>query len=118
MGLHAISLRLLHSAEKEAVQQKGRTSTLARSATSLLSLCQILSGHPFDATVTLQPYLRDIEMPSSEKIEFIYLMGRAYEALNRNEAAIQWYAQTQEIEPGYRDAEQRRLALREMSETR
>lgn len=73
------------------------------SATSLLAQALLQGGRAFEATIELQPLLNDVEIERPEKLDLIYLMGRAFEALGKPLEARQWYAQATEIEPGYRD---------------
>ncbi len=81
----------------------------AASTVSLLAYALILDGKSFEAILNLQPELRDAEAApeSSAKVELVYLMGRAYEALGQSDLASQWYKRTHEIEPFYRDVTER-----------
>jgi tetratricopeptide (TPR) repeat protein len=80
-------------------------------ANGLLAYALILAGRPFEATLCIEPVLGDSEVPREEKVDFLYLMGRAQERLGKPELARQWYERAREIEPSYRDAEERIRAL-------
>ncbi len=76
-------------------------------ATSLLAYAFLLDGQPLKAIHSLQTLLRDPLLEEEQKIELFYLMGRAYELLNEWEMVFQFYDQVAEIDPHYRDLEQR-----------
>lgn len=78
------------------------------SATALLAYALILEGRPLDAVMELEPLLRDTSIRNEEKIEFMYLMGRAYESLRKPDLAMLWFDQVRAIDPAYRDVQVRR----------
>jgi len=99
MGLFDLAARQFASA--------GSSPEIGRAALSLEAYSLILAGRPFEAALTLGPVLEDIEIPIGEKTEFLYLMGRAQEKLGKPEEALAWYQQVSELEPDYRDTEDR-----------
>jgi len=76
-------------------------------AVALEAYALILAGKPFDAIATMQGLLNDSEIQADEKLELFYLMGRAYDSLKKPEMALQWYFQVKEIDPRYRDVQDR-----------
>ena len=101
MGLHALAVRQFRHALKRADRP------LMYSAAALLAYALVLSGHPFDASLVLQPLIKDLEVPLRERLEYFYLMGRAQEMLRRLDAAAEWYLKVREFDAFYRDIEER-----------
>ncbi|MBC7691098.1 MAG: hypothetical protein H7222_04965 [Methylotenera sp.] len=99
MGLHELSMRQFRVAQRSAEH--------ALPATALLAYTMILSGQAFEATLTLELILGDSEVRPDDQVEFIYLMGRAHEALQRNEFAVGYYREVMEHDPHYRDTRER-----------
>jgi hypothetical protein len=99
MDLHDLAARQFKAAARDPEH--------ALAATGLLAYALILSGRSFEATLTLEPVLGDSEIPREEKLDFIYLMGRAQERLQNRALALEWYGAAREIEPRYRDVEER-----------
>lgn len=86
--------------------ETGGTSPLLV-ATGLLAHALIADGRGFDATLALQQILNDVEIQRERKLDLLYLMGRAFESLEKPDVARGWYAQAAEIEPHYRDLDER-----------
>ncbi len=104
MEVFDIAIRQFRVAVRDlASNPDAATVDLMVSATSLLAYSLIQGGKAFEATIELQGLLRDSELMPERKLELIYLMGRAHEALSKPELARQWYEQAAEIDPGYRD---------------
>lgn len=112
MGLPALAVRhfraavsTLSFAPDAAADQSAETdaSTPLLVATGLLAYALIVDGRGFDAALALQQILNDVEIQRERKLELIYLMGRAFESLDKHDVARGWYAQAAEIEPHYRD---------------
>jgi tetratricopeptide (TPR) repeat protein len=82
-------------------------------ATGLLARAQLEAGHPFEATLNIEPLLRDTDVPHGKKLELLYLMGRAFEELRLTDQASRWYAQVSRLDPEYRDVRARVQILRE-----
>jgi tetratricopeptide (TPR) repeat protein len=107
MGLSNLALQQFQAASKDYAQKYGLNHPDALSATSLMAYALILSGRPLEATFEMQSVLQDSEITPQDKLEFIYLMGRAHESMNKPEVALQWYQQAREINAHYRDIEDR-----------
>src|SRR5690606_32999938 len=56
-------------------------------ATCLMATAHLASGRPLEAVMVLEPMLTDQEIARAEKLDLIYVMGRAQEALGRREEA-------------------------------
>lgn len=102
MGLHDLASRVF----KTAVTLSSDKESLL-SFTGLLAYSLILAGRPYDATLNIQPVLRDTEIKREEKLELFYLMGRAHEYMKQPHFAVQWYQHVRDIDPRYRDIEDR-----------
>jgi tetratricopeptide (TPR) repeat protein len=103
MGLFDIAIRSLKVAQREEEFQL--------SATALLAYAMILAGRPFDAAIELEAVVRDSEHLRESKVDLYYLLGRAYQALAKSREAARWYRQAAQIEPHYRDVDERLLTL-------
>lgn len=90
-----------------------RSADFVVAATSLLAYALICSGQPFEATLTIEPLLTDSDLATKERVELMYLMGRAHEGLRKLGEAIWWYQQVLELEPKYRDSEDRLKLIQE-----
>lgn len=117
MGLHdlaarhfraAVSTLALEAAGAEVSDPAARRADGALiAATGLLAYALILGGRAFDATLALQPLLNDVDVERERKLDLLYLMGRAFEAMGKPAEARSWYALAAEIEPHYRDIDER-----------
>ena len=76
-------------------------------ASALRAYALILAGKPFDAILEVQAILKDSEVKPEDRLEFLYLLGRAYEALREQPKARSSYLEAQKIDPHYRDLEER-----------
>lgn len=99
MGLYDVALKQFQAAS--------RSEELQLTAASLSAFALIESGRAFEATLELEPLLGDSDMPPSERIHFLYLMGLAHERLGRQDQARHRYRQAYEIDPDYRDVAER-----------
>jgi tetratricopeptide (TPR) repeat protein len=99
MGLLDLAIRQFTAAARDAETRIP--------ATALLASALMRSGHPFDAVLALEPLISDSELDGADKLELLYLMGRANEQLGKHDAATRYYAQAVEVDPTYRDAEER-----------
>jgi tetratricopeptide (TPR) repeat protein len=73
-----------------------------------LSACALLaSGRAFEAILRAEPMLADSEIPESQKMHFVYLLGRAYEVTGNREIAARFYREVARIDPEYRDVAER-----------
>jgi tetratricopeptide (TPR) repeat protein len=78
-----------------------------QSAHALFAQAQLEAGRPLEAVMALQPVIKNPEIAPGDKIEFLYLMGRANAALGKHELALQWFEHVRELEPTYRDVHDR-----------
>jgi tetratricopeptide (TPR) repeat protein len=78
-----------------------------RRARSLLATTWVARGNGFEAMAEIEALVADQSAPESERIDYGYLAGRAQELLQHFEMAVRWYRAVLQIEPGYRDAEDR-----------
>jgi tetratricopeptide (TPR) repeat protein len=108
MGLFEVAIRQFQSAVARLDSEGGAPNERV-SATSLLAYALISGGRAFDATLELQGLLADDDLSREMKIEPLYLMARAYEALGRLDVARALFKQVIEIDPKYRDAKDRAL---------
>ncbi len=99
MGLFELAARQFRASNREP--------RFASASTALLSFALIQSGRPFEATLGLEPFLSDPEAPRHEKLEFMYLMGRAHERLRKPEKARLFFEAVREVDPHYRDVDDR-----------
>jgi tetratricopeptide (TPR) repeat protein len=88
-------------------QEEGGAPDPLIAATGLLAYARILAGRGFEATLALQQVLNDAEVEELRKLDLIYLMGRAYEGMGKANEARQWYQKAGELEPHYRDTDER-----------
>jgi len=107
MNLYFVSTRLFQGAYRRLDPTVPETRQTVLSASCLLALSQILAGKPFDAVSCLQPLVRDNDIKKEDKIEVYYLLGRTYESMKRQDLAFYYYKQVVEIQPHYRDIDQR-----------
>jgi tetratricopeptide (TPR) repeat protein len=82
-------------------------------ASALLAQAQLSSGRALEALGTLQQALKIAESADErERVELLYLIAQASVALDRRGDAEIFYSKVREIEPGYRDVEERLRGLR------
>lgn len=112
MGVPELAERQFRVACRILVSDPDVNSSGILPATALLAHALILLGRAFDATITIQAVLRDTEIKHENKIEFFYLMGRAYETMRKPDIAARWYEQVKESDPRYRDVDSRLRAVR------
>jgi len=101
MGLYEIAARQFKAASQGFFQESHKVLE----ATALLAQTLISAGKSYEAVQLLQTFLGDIFIAPESKIEFIYLIGLAYEVMNELELAGYWYEQTAQVDPDYRDIE-------------
>lgn len=78
-----------------------------QTAHALFAQAQLEAGRPLEAVMALQPVIKNPEIAPGDKIEFLYLMGLANAALKKHELALQWFEHVRELEPTYRDVQDR-----------
>ncbi len=69
----------------------------------LLGLSLIAQGKAIEATIRLEPLARDLTLSETQKIDFLYLMGLAFEKLNDAKKAKEFYRRAYLLNPKYRD---------------
>ncbi len=99
MGFYEFAARQFRVAAQEP--------SVVTQASALLAHALIASGRAFDATLVLETVIMDSELKPEEKIDFLYLMGRAHERLGQRSVALAWYRQAYELDPKYRDVNER-----------
>jgi tetratricopeptide (TPR) repeat protein len=113
MDLFAIAARLFSGAGKKIDLSDLNQNSLRMSVNCLLALTLILAGRPYEAISKIQPLLGDLSVPSEQKVELFYLMGRTYESMKRPTMAFQFYQKVMEIDPHYRDVDLRIRKIRD-----
>ena len=104
MGLYEIAIRQFKAAYQFYTQAEPEIlSKGALVASSLLAYTFILAGKAYEAAQLVQSMIRDVSITPENKLEFVYLMGRAYEAMGREELSVHWYSQAYRQDPSYRD---------------
>lgn len=78
-----------------------------RRARALLATAWVAKGNGFEAMSEIETLIADQSAPPEERIDYGYLAGRAQELLMNFEMAVRWYRAVLQVEPGYRDAEDR-----------
>jgi tetratricopeptide (TPR) repeat protein len=78
-----------------------------RRARALLATAWIARGNGFEAMTEIESLIADQSAPGEERIDYGYMAGRAQELLGNFEMAVRWYRAVIQLEPGYRDAEDR-----------
>jgi hypothetical protein len=108
MGLPALAARHFKAAESAlSLGREAEATAELLVATGLLAYAYICDGRGFEASLALQPLLNDVEIARERKVDLMYMMGRAFELLDKPATARSWYAQAAEIEPHYRDVDDR-----------
>lgn len=72
-------------------------------ASYLLAYTLILNGKSIEATLLVEPIVRDYDVAIEVKIDFLYLMGFAFEKLEDSKKAKDFYKRVFLINPKYRD---------------
>lgn len=103
MGFHELALKQFHTASHDPEI----SFPLLLAAKSLAARTLIFSKRPYEATLLLQPVIEDSETEGLDKLEFLFLMGLAQQTLGQPELATYWYKRVVEIDPRYRDVEDR-----------
>ncbi len=95
MGLYDLAATRFRSAARDPdYQASGR---------SLEAYALIAGGRPFEAVMVLEPLIGDAEVPQDAKLDAFYLMGRAFELLDKPGVALGWYERVRMTNPTYRD---------------
>lgn len=107
MGLPAVALKQFRAAQHALSADPAAEADALLAAQALCAQALIALGRAFDAILEIQPVLRDTEIKVTSKLEFFYQMGRAYESLGKDESARKWFEQARQVDPRYRDVEER-----------
>jgi hypothetical protein len=105
LGMPELALKQFQAAHRQC--DPDDPGTLFFSASCLLAETQILCEKSHDAVEVIQVALRSPAASFEEKLELIYLMGKANERLKSMGAAHSWYRLVSEIDPTYRDVQDR-----------
>lgn len=69
----------------------------------LLGVALIGGGRAIEATIRIEPLARDLTLSESQKTDFLYLMGLAFERLSDERKAREFYRRVFTLNPKYRD---------------
>jgi tetratricopeptide (TPR) repeat protein len=73
----------------------------------LLGISLIYGDKAIEATIQLEPLARDMTLPESQKTDFLYLMGLAFEKLADTKKAREFYRRVYLLNPRYRDVHEK-----------
>lgn len=120
LGIAFLEMALFYTAQKilewtlinleQQVERAPNDITLQSqrlSAAYLLGYSLILGGKAVDATIRLEPIARDLSLSEKQKIDFIYLMGVAFEQMQDNRKAKESFKRVMALNPKYRDVAER-----------
>lgn len=115
MGLYEVANRQFKAALQQLVREsisKEESDSESPSqqivmVTALLAHGLILSGKEYEAVQLIQELIQQNINKPDHQLEFFYLLGRAYEAMNQMKLAHHWYQQTARIHSHYRDVANR-----------
>lgn len=113
MNLFEVAIRQFQAAHRAFLQDPAGHARDLLVCAGLIAHATIAAGRAFEATMQIQSVLRDSDVSLEDKLDFIYLMGRAYEQLAKPEVAAQWYVEVRKIDPHYRDAARRLKSVEE-----
>jgi tetratricopeptide (TPR) repeat protein len=89
------------------IKQGNHSEVSAGVAVSLLAQGYLMNHQPYEAISVLQPFINDADTSIEDKVDFLYLMARSNEALDKKSEALGWYLHVEESRPGYRDTPER-----------
>lgn len=95
MGLYDIAADLFEEVVKEDAYKN--------SGTYLLGLSLIYANKSVEATIKIEPIIRDLTLPDDQKCDFYYLMGIAFEKLHETVKAREMFRKIIVLNPRYRD---------------
>jgi tetratricopeptide (TPR) repeat protein len=93
----------LYGPAKEIFEELIKYDEFKISGMYLLCTSLIHGGQCVEATIRLEPLVRDLTMPENYKADFLYLMGQAFESLGESLKAREYYRRVSHINPRYRD---------------
>jgi len=97
----------VYSIAIDQFQVAARSPAYERRAIALGAYAKILANRAFDALLDLDPLVADASIEPRDKVDYGYLVGRAYETLGRYDQAAVWYRGVLQIESQYRDSQER-----------
>jgi hypothetical protein len=100
-----LALKQFHLAHRQS--DPDDVTSLWHSASCLYAQALILCERAHEAVEIIQHALRSPIASFEEKLELMYLMGRASEKLRNTAAAHGWFRLVAEIDPIYRDVQDR-----------
>jgi tetratricopeptide (TPR) repeat protein len=87
-----------------------------RRARALLATAWLAKGNGFEAMIEIESLVADQSAPEEERLDYGYLAGRAQDLLQNFAMAIRWYRAVLQIDPQYRDTQDRlRRSVKMMS---
>jgi hypothetical protein len=101
MGFYDLASRLLRPLAHS------ENTGMRFSGIALLAFSLICGSQAFEAGLILQPVLQETDLTPEQRAEFLYLMGRACESLQKPDEALGWYFQAASAIARYRDVEDR-----------
>ena len=99
MGLYGLACRQFEVAMQDP---ESRVAGI-----SLYAYSMILAARPFEALIALEAALADPDVAQEQRVEFVYLVGRAQEGLKRPDLARACYQTVESWNAGYRDVRDR-----------
>ncbi|MBI2606559.1 MAG: hypothetical protein HYW49_10825 [Deltaproteobacteria bacterium] len=93
----------LHETAAQVFETVARYADYRIEGAYLLGLALIAGGKAIEATLKLEPLVRDFNLAESEKTDLLYLMGMAFEALRDPKRAREFYRRVYRLNPKYRD---------------
>ncbi len=93
----------LYGPAKEIFEELIKYDEFKISGMYLLCTALIHGGQCVEATIRLEPLVRDLSMPENHKADFLYLMGQAFERLGESLKAREYFRRVSHINPRYRD---------------
>ncbi len=99
MGLYGLACRQFQIAMQDSASRVA--------GMSLYAYAMILAARPFEALITLESALADPDVAQEQRVEFVYLVGRAQEGLKRPDLARACYQTVESWNEGYRDVRER-----------
>ena len=107
MGFYPVAVEIFQDAAQSGLNSSAPDLRGINAAWSLMAFALIQNQEPLEAVMVIEPVLADADTLPEEKVEFLYLMGRAYEKMDRADVAIQWFQQVVQLDSSYRDAADR-----------
>ncbi len=104
MGLYELAIRQFEAASRLSADSSVEEQL---QILGLIAQAMVESGKFYDALVAVQSRLKDSEISQILKLDLFYWSARAYEGLHRRDESRQWYLKVKELDPYYRDIQDR-----------